>query len=85
MNYFAIIKDGYIVAVGKGRAGVDITEKEYENITAAVVAMPTAPDGYVYRLRANGLEWELIELPPMPEPSVEDKAEAYDILMGGAP
>ena len=38
---------------------------------------PCAPDGYTYKLRADTLEWELVELPPEPDPG-EDEATAED-------
>jgi hypothetical protein len=79
----------YIISVGVNIAGEEINEVEYNSILDAIRNRPAAPSGYTYKLRAGNLEWELVELPPMPdpedEPTVEDKAEAYDILIGGTP
>ena len=66
--------------------GKEITEAEYNRIKAIIDSRPTAPDGFAYRLSAD-LEWELVELPPEEpeEPELtetEQKARAYDILMG---
>ena len=76
-----IIVNGYVVAVEK-------TDDNYEGLIQKIKNAPTAQDGYMYRLRADTLEWELVELPPMPEPedepTVAAKAEAFDILLGGA-
>lgn len=77
-----IVINGYVVAAEKA-------DDNYEVLIQKIKNAPTAQDGYMYRLRADTLEWELVELPPMPEPedepTVEDKAEAYDILMGVTP
>lgn len=78
-----VINNGYIVAITNGTGN----QSDTDLVNAVKVAMrfkPTDPEGYTYKLRADNLEWELVELPPAPEyePTVEDKAEAYDILMG---
>lgn len=45
---------------------VEITETEYNAILSVIRNMPTAPDGYGYRLRED-LTWELYELPIVEE------------------
>lgn len=88
--FYKIADDGYITAIGtNGNDSVtEITEIEYYDILSIIGDKPSSPEGYTHRLRADTLEWELVELPPVPdvedEPTIEDKAEAYDILMGGA-
>lgn len=75
----------YILAVGIGAGGTEITEAEYEQIMAAIRSCPEA-DGKGYRLKTD-LTWEEYDLPPEPEPSDTDEltdAEALDILLGGA-
>ena len=42
--------------------GNKITESQYNEILSMLHNIPTAPDGYGYRL-TEGLEWELYELP----------------------
>lgn len=81
--------DGYIIGIGKNQAETGgVTEEQYNRIAETLRNKPTDPGGFQYKLRADTLEWELVELPPAPdvedEPTIEDKAEAYDILMGGA-
>lgn len=50
---------------------------------------PDAPEGFYASFFWNEetesfvQTWEIVA-DPEPEPSIEDKAEAYDILMGGA-
>ena len=82
--FYKQTKNGYIGAIGKNIGGTEISESEYTELLSIIQSAPVAPDGYAYRLRADDLEWELAELPPAPEyePTIEDKAEAYDILMG---
>lgn len=84
MTFFKTLDNGYISGIGTGNGGTEITESEYNAIMRKIQSKPTDPDGYVYRLQADNLEWELVELPPAPEyePTTEDKAEAYNILMG---
>lgn len=79
-----VIENGFIAAIGTGIVGTEITESEYNAIMQKIQTKPADPEGYTYMLRADNLEWELVELPPAPEeePTIEDKAEAYDILMG---
>ena len=81
-----VVNNGYIVAITSASTGDAISESEYNAILGIINNAPSAPDGYTYKLRADTLEWELVELPPAPEyePTTEDKAEAYDILIGGA-
>lgn len=87
MRYYIEIIQGYISSIGTGLSGVEISETEYNEFLTTIRNRPTPSLGYDYQLRADTLEWELVELPPMPEPepTIEDKAEAYDILIGDAP
>lgn len=78
------IENEYIRGVCATAGDVEISNEEYETIMQKIRSKPTDPEGYQYKLRADNLEWELVELPPEPEyePTDADKAEAYDILMG---
>lgn len=84
--YYKNIDGQYIESISTGYGQVSISESDYNAILSIIHSAPVAPEGYVYKLRDGSLTWELVELPPMPEPedepTVEDKAEAYDILMG---
>lgn len=81
---YKIIQGGYVIAVGSGHRGTIISEDEYNNLLAIVENEPTPPEGFVYRLRADTLEWELVEIPPVPPESEDVSAdEALDILFGG--
>ena len=69
-----LIIDGYIAALSTG-GGMEITESEYSTIMQKIQNKPVDPNGYQYRLRADNLEWELVELPPIePEPLTEEEA-----------
>lgn len=83
MMFFKTLDNGYISGIGTGSGGIEITESEYSEILAVIRNKPTARDGYDHRLKTD-LTWEEYELPHVePEPPTdEDKAEAYDILMG---
>jgi len=71
---FKIVIDGYIAALTNG-GGTEITESEYNTIMQKIQNKPTDPEGYTYKLRADNLEWELVELPPVePEPLTDEEA-----------
>ena len=85
MRYNKQTSNNYILAIGTGYGGTEITEAEYNEIMAIIQNCPTA-EGKGYRLKTD-LTWEEYDLPPEPEPSDEDElsdAEALNILLGGA-
>ena len=84
-RYYKQADDVYILAVGVGAGGTEITESEYTEIRSIIHNRPQT-DGKGYRLKTD-LTWEEYDLPPEPEPSDEDElsdAEALNILLGGA-
>ena len=85
MRYNKQTSNNYILAIGTGYGGTEITEAEYNEIMAIIQNRPTA-EGKGYRLKTD-LTWEEYDLPPMPEPSDDDEIstdEALNILLGGA-
>ena len=85
MRYNKQTSNNYILAIGTGYGGTEITETEYNDIMAIIQSCPAA-EGKGYRLKTD-LTWEDYDLPPEPEPSDEDElsdAEALNILLGGA-
>lgn len=80
MRYYKIIIDGYLIAVGTGNGGIEITEAEYNNLLGIIHNKPIAEVGYDYRLRED-LEWELYELPPMPIEDEEATTEDYEAAL----
>jgi len=85
MKYFVKTDGGFVVSFGTSdrQIEIEISKETYEAISSEVANKPTAPNGYQYMLRAVDLQWELVELPPMPEPELTDE-EALEILLGGA-
>lgn len=85
MSYFIVIEDGYILAIGQGNGHTEIDEERYNTILGVIHNKPSRTETTDFRLRVD-LTWEEYEVPPMPEPEPDDhdKAEAYDILVGGA-
>lgn len=78
-------EDGYLIAVGTGYGGTEITKSEYDSIISVLQSRP-AESGKGYRLKTD-LTWEAYDLPPEPEPSDDDEisdAAALNILLGGA-
>ena len=83
MRYYKDIQNGFIVAIGTGGGGVEITETEYESILAAIQSKPARTETTDYHLREDLTweEYERIEPPDETEPSAE---EVVDILLGGS-
>lgn len=83
MRFYKIIDDVYILAIGTGSGGEEITEAEYNEIMSVIHAKPSATETTDYRLRED-LTWEAYPVdPPEPDPEVNE-AEAFDIIFGGA-
>ena len=83
MRFYKQISNNYIIAIGTGAGGTEITEAEYKNIMAIIQNRP-ATEGKGYRLKTD-LTWEAYDLPPEPEPSDEDElsdTEALNVIMG---
>lgn len=73
-----IVFDGYIAAVTTGSGTEQITESEYNEILSIIHNRPSAPDGFTYKLKADTLTWELVELP---EPiDTDDEATEADYI-----
>lgn len=84
MRHYKQISNGYILSIGTGPGGTEITETEYNSILSAVQSRPVS-DTQGYRLRSD-LTREAYDLPPDPEPSDDDEIsneEAFNILIGG--
>lgn len=75
MRYYKNVTDGYIFAVSIDHGAQEIDKAEYDAIIALIHNRPAPPDGYDYRLRADTLEWELVELPPVASEADELTAE----------
>lgn len=84
MRYYKIIIDGYLVAVGSGSDGTEITAEEYAELLNIIRTKPVASEGYDYRLKTD-LTWEVYERPviPLEDEEISD-TEALNIITGGA-
>lgn len=85
VRHYKQTSDNYIIAIGTGYGGTEITKVEYDEIMAIIQNRPAA-EGKGYRLKTD-LTWEAYDLPPEPEPSDEDElsdTQALNILLGGA-
>lgn len=81
MRHYKQIAAPYIVAIGTGPGGEEITEAEYNEILSIIRNRPQA-EGKGYRLRTD-LTWEEYDLPPEPEVPEEELTaeEKYDNLI----
>ena len=85
MRYYKQTANNYIIAIGIGYGGTEITKTEYDSILSAIQSRPSE-SGKGYRLKTD-LTWEAYDLPPEPMPSDEDEISdtaALNILLGGA-
>lgn len=57
MKFYKYIQNGYIVCIGNGGMGEEITEEEYNAIMSAFAERPLDTDEKGYRLTV-GLVWE---------------------------
>ena len=78
MRYYKLIIDGYLVSVGTGTGGEEITESEYNELLSIIHNRPTPSTGFDYKLKADTLEWELVELPPIDD--TDDDATESDYI-----
>lgn len=73
MRYYKIVSDGYILAIGTGAGGEEITETEHNTLMATIQNRPEAEPGLGYRLKTD-LAWELVEVPVL----IDDQEELGD-------
>lgn len=83
MKKYKYTENGYIIAIGTGGMGEEITETEYEEILTAIQNKPTETATLKYRLKED-LTWESYEVEPEPPSDEIDDSEALDIILGGA-
>ena len=82
MQYFKTMYDNTVAGISTVNASGNgnITEEEYNNLRGMFLNMPRGKK----IIEENGT-YSYVDAPSIdPEPTVEDKAEAYDILTGGA-
>lgn len=77
MDFYKVVYNGYILGVGAGKGGTEITEDEYNNILSILKNVPTE-SGKSYKLKED-LTWEEVE-----SDTEIDDTEAFDIIFGGA-
>ena len=75
MRYYKQIEDDYIIAIGTGNGGTEITSEEYDNIMSIIKSAPHE-DGKGYRLKTD-LSWEEYEEEPI---EVEEEPSAEELL-----
>lgn len=84
MGYYKQIANGYILAIGTGGGGTEITETEYTEIMTVIQTKPARTETTDYHLKED-LTWEVFEVEPI-DPAEEELGaeEALEILMGGS-
>lgn len=80
MRYYKIIDSSYIISVGTGTGGTEITESEYNDLLSIIHNRPTPQTGFDYKLKADTLEWELVELPPIEDDTEATESDYIDAL-----
>ena len=80
MRYYKSIESGYILAIGTGDGGDEITESEYNEIMTVIQNRPTETDTIGYKLKTD-LSWEQYEKEQVGEQE-PDAEEILNILTG---
>ena len=78
MRYYKTIIDNYIVSVGTGAGETEITESEYNELLSIIHNRPTPSTGFDYKMTADTLKWERVELPQPTE--VDEDATEFDYI-----
>lgn len=81
MRYYKLIDNGYILGIGTGGGGTEITEAEYNEIMEVIQNKPPRTETADYHLKTD-LTWEAYDRPPDPEDEEIDDSEALNIIMG---
>ncbi len=75
MNYYKQIENNFILAIGTGGGGTEITEAEYDEIMTVIHNKPPATETIDYRLKTD-LTWEQYEVePPVPDDDPPDNLQ----------
>ena len=78
MRHYKIIDGDYLIAIGTGSGGEEITVEEYDGLKAVIGERPAAPEGYGHKLKTD-LTWEEYELPPVVE-EVDSETALKEIM-----
>lgn len=73
-------KDGYIISIGTGNAGEEISEEYFNEVLSVIKQKPARTATTDFRLKED-LVWEEYEHDPDPEPEPTAE-EVVDILLG---
>lgn len=71
------IEDGYIWGICPTVGDIEITESEYNTILSIIHNRPTPSIGFDYKLKADTLEWELVELPKPSDTDTDATEQDY--------
>lgn len=82
MRYYKSISNGYIITIGTGDGGEEISEAEYAEIESVIKNRQKTTDSTGYKLKTD-LTWEAFEIEPG-ESDISNE-EVLDIILGGTP
>jgi len=83
MRFFKYIDDDYLLGIGKGSGGIEITESEYDEIMSIIQNIPQETNEIGYKLTTS-LEWESYKKEPQTEQEELNDSETLNIILGGA-
>lgn len=78
--YTIVKKDGYIISIGTGQVGKEISEEYFNEVLSVIKQKPARTATTDFRLKED-LVWEEYEHDPDPEPEPTAE-EVVDILLG---
>ena len=80
MRHYKLVNNGYILAVGTGLGGEEISEEYFNKVLNVIKQKPARTATTDFRLKED-LTWEEYEAPPEPEPEPTAE-EILDIVLG---
>lgn len=81
MRNYKIIDNEYILAIGTGGGGVEITEQEYDEIMSVIQLKPQRTATTDFHLKED-LTWEEYERIDPVDPEELEPEEALNVLLG---
>lgn len=79
MRLYKRVTDGFIMSIGQGNGGEEITFEEYNAIMNAIANKPQATETTDYKLK-DDLTWEAYIIEPVEEDTTAE--ELLNVLLG---
>lgn len=83
LYYCKLINNGYIDGIASSENPLTdaISKSDANHLNNMFLEKPLAPSGYTYKLRADTLEWKMVELPAVDPAEEEAGLEDYETAL----